>query len=106
VVANELLDAMPAHIVAWRDEGIVERGVSLDAQGDLPGRSVRRAVRCWRLPGKLVPNASCRPASRGGLAVRAWAAEWGHRLDRGALLLIDYGFPRRGSITSSAAVAR
>ena len=29
------------------------------------------------------------------LAVRAWAAEWGHRLDCGALLLIDYGFPRR-----------
>ena len=29
------------------------------------------------------------------LAARAWAAEWGHRLVRGALLLIDYGFPRR-----------
>ena len=29
------------------------------------------------------------------LAARAWAGEWGHRLQRGALLLIDYGFPRR-----------
>ncbi|MPN52265.1 hypothetical protein SDC9_199921 [bioreactor metagenome] len=28
------------------------------------------------------------------LAARAWAAEWGHRLGCGALLLIDYGFPR------------
>jgi SAM-dependent MidA family methyltransferase len=29
-----------------------------------------------------------------GLAGRAWVAEWGHRLEQGALLLIDYGLPR------------
>jgi hypothetical protein len=29
------------------------------------------------------------------LAARAWVAEWAARLGRGALLLIDYGFPRR-----------
>jgi SAM-dependent MidA family methyltransferase len=29
------------------------------------------------------------------LAARSWAAEWSHRLQCGALLLIDYGFPRR-----------
>src|SRR5574337_986884 len=28
------------------------------------------------------------------LAAPAWIREWGRRLDRGALLLIDYGYPR------------
>ena len=97
VVANELLDAMPAHIVAWRDEGIAERGVSVDASGaftwaEQPARGALLAAaeeigaQCQLPPGF---------ESEISLAVRAWAAEWGHRLDRGALLLIDYGFPRR-----------
>ena len=29
-----------------------------------------------------------------GLAARSWVAEWGRRLELGALLLIDYGLPR------------
>lgn len=33
VLANELLDAMPAHVVAWRESGIFDRGVAPDAQG-------------------------------------------------------------------------
>jgi SAM-dependent MidA family methyltransferase len=33
VIANELLDAMPAHVVAWREDAIYERGVSVDGAG-------------------------------------------------------------------------
>src|SRR5688572_19989658 len=29
VIANEVLDAIPVHAVAWRPEGVMERGVSL-----------------------------------------------------------------------------
>src|SRR5215831_7593040 len=29
LVANEVLDAMPVHAVAWRDGGVMERGVAL-----------------------------------------------------------------------------
>src|SRR6185295_11757267 len=29
VIANEVVDAMPVHAVAWRESGIMERGVSL-----------------------------------------------------------------------------
>ncbi len=97
VVANELLDAMPAHIVAWRETGILERGVSLNAAGQFiwseqPARSSlltaaeEIGVQCQLPPGY---------ESEISLANRAWAAEWGHRLQRGALLLLDYGFPRR-----------
>lgn len=95
VLANEVLDAMPVHRLAWRDGNILERGVSLDAEGRL----------CWREQGAegairtaaaaLPPATSAHRdyVSEIGLAARAWVAEWGRRLQRGALLLIDYGFP-------------
>lgn len=97
VVANELLDAMPADIVAWQETGIAVRGVGLDdaggfiwadrpASGTLLAAAEEIGAQCQLPPGF---------ESEISLAVRAWAAEWGHRLDCGALLLIDYGFPRR-----------
>jgi len=97
VVANELLDAMPAEIVAWREDGIFERGVGLDANagftwverptsGALLAAATEIGEQCQLPPGF---------ESEISMASRAWTAEWGHRLVRGALLLIDYGFPRR-----------
>jgi len=97
VVANELLDAMPASIVAWREEGIAERGVGLDDKGGFTWRE-RPASGPLRLAAEEIGEECMLPPgfeSEISLANRAWAAEWGHRLERGALLLIDYGFPRR-----------
>lgn len=97
VLANELLDAMPAQVVAWRESGIFERGVGLDSSGrfmwnERPASGALLAAaeeiaRQCKLPPGFVSEIS--------LANRAWAAEWGHRLQCGALLLLDYGFPRR-----------
>jgi SAM-dependent MidA family methyltransferase len=92
VVANELLDAFPTHAVAWRAAGTQERGVVLAADGGF----------CWSerpASGALAAAMAALPASAPyeseiSLAARAWVAEWGHRLERGALLLIDYGLPR------------
>ena len=43
VVGNELLDAMPAHIVAWREDTICERGVEFDGEDRLRlGRAAGR----------------------------------------------------------------
>jgi SAM-dependent MidA family methyltransferase len=91
VVANELLDAMPVHALAWRDAGLMERGV---AQQD--GRFV------WSerpAPAYLAAAVNTLPVfapyeSEIGLNASAWVAEWGHRLEKGALLLLDYGLPR------------
>jgi SAM-dependent MidA family methyltransferase len=97
VVANELLDAMPAHVVAWREDGIFERGVSLDEQGGFTwnerpaGDALLAAAEEIGRQCRLPPGYE----SEISLAARAWSGEWGHRLQRGALLLIDYGFPRR-----------
>jgi SAM-dependent MidA family methyltransferase len=97
VLGNELLDAMPAHVVAWRADGIFERGVALaddggftwnerPARGALLAAAEEIAGQCALPPGY---------ESEIGLAARAWTAEWGRRLAAGAVLLIDYGFPRR-----------
>lgn len=96
VVANELLDALPAHLVVWGDDGISERGVGLDVDrrftwNDRPatGALLEAAQEIGdeaRLGGAYLSEIS--------LASRVWSAEWGRILRQGLLLLIDYGFPR------------
>lgn len=96
VIANELLDALPAHVVTWHEDGIAERGVELAGEnafawGERPaGGALLAAAEEIARQCRLPPGYQ----SEIGLAARAWAAEWGHRLECGALLLIDYGFPR------------
>jgi SAM-dependent MidA family methyltransferase len=89
LIANEVVDAMPVHIVHWTDEGIMERGVSSDfAWVDRPAS------------GALLQTANeidvPRPyVSEIGLAGRAWMRAVAESLDQGIALVIDYGFPRR-----------
>lgn len=97
VVANELLDALPAHVVVWRADGICEKGVGLDADGRFTWNARPATGALLAAAEEIAAQCALPPGfeSEIGLAARAWAAEWGHRLQRGALLLIDYGFPRR-----------
>lgn len=94
MLANEVVDAMPVHVVAWTDRGIVERGVAveddrfvwrdraLSEAGTLRDTASRLAV-----PGDYT--------SEIGLAARAWMRSVGAALELGAALVIDYGFPSR-----------
>lgn len=92
VIANELLDAMPVHALAWREDGIRERGVSADEEGFR--WSERPAPEFLAEAARRLPVAApCE--SEIGLAAASWTAQWGQRLEKGALLLIDYGLPRR-----------
>lgn len=93
VLGNEVLDAVPVHLVAWREGGIFERGVALDgdrfAWGDSP-----------LTDGVLFDVASTLALQPGhvaeiGLAARGLVASLAGMLERGAVLLLDYGFPRR-----------
>ena len=96
LVANEVLDVMPVHLIAWRPEGIFERGVALGDAGQF----------VWAdrpVSGKVADAAAAldRPLPSEGeyvselnLAGRAWIAEWAERLEKGAMLLVDYGYPR------------
>jgi SAM-dependent MidA family methyltransferase len=90
VIANEVLDAMPVHALAWRDEGIMERGVAFDER------------LCWSerpASGELLAIAKeisvqAPYESEIGLVARAWMREVAGRLDEGVIFVIDYGFPR------------
>lgn len=92
VVGNEVLDAMPVHLVHWHADVTLERGVALDKQGNF----------AWEersLPPALQPAVAALPPltdylSEINLAASAWVAAWAGILEQGALLLIDYGFPR------------
>lgn len=95
VLANELLDALPVHLVRWRENEILERGVAWrdgafaweerPASGRLFDRAREIAGETPLPPGYL---------SEIGLAAMDWTASWAGILGRGALLLLDYGFPR------------
>ena len=92
VIANEVVDAMPVHAVAWREDGIMERGVSLS--GDGLAWSERPAA------GELLDEAQKLEVvapyeSEIGLVARAWMRELAARLEQGVIFVIDYGFPRR-----------
>jgi len=96
MLANEVVDAMPVHALAWTRAGLLERGVCAN-EGQLAW-SDREAT-------GLVLNASkdlemdIPPSGRyeGELALfaRAWMRSIAARLERGAILVIDYGFPAR-----------
>jgi SAM-dependent MidA family methyltransferase len=92
MLANEVADAMPVHALAWRGGGILERGVA-ESEGRL-GWAERpaageplAAARMLQVP---VPY-----ESEIGLVSRAWMKLLASRLERGALLVVDYGFPQR-----------
>ena len=106
VFANELLDALPVHLVVWQGGkthqtektaiGIDERGVGLGDDGQFVW--IDRPANGYLLEHAQALAAECAiPScylSEINLAASAWTAAWARILGRGALLLIDYGFPR------------
>lgn len=97
VIGNELLDALPVHLVTWGADSITEKGVTLGTDGSFKWEE-RPAAGALLVEAEAIRK-QC-PVAPGysseiGLAVSAWAASWGSILQQGALLLLDYGFPRR-----------
>lgn len=96
MLANEVLDAMPVHAVAWTRERVLERGVCAN-EGQLAW-SERAAegqvLDAARQIGVEIPP-SGRYESELALLARAWMRSLGRLLERGALLIVDYGFPQR-----------
>ena len=96
VVANEVLDVMPQHLISVRAGGVYERGVGCTADGELhwverPATgAVLAAAQALDVP-TPVEGAYLTEIN---LAARAWVRDWAARLERGALLMIDYGYPR------------
>jgi SAM-dependent MidA family methyltransferase len=97
VLGNEVLDALPVHVVKTGEQGLFERGVACNSNGSgdvfawsdrpLTSGSLFEQTNELSLPAnyttELCPAASGLIASLAGM------------LHQGLLLFIDYGFPRR-----------
>jgi SAM-dependent MidA family methyltransferase len=89
ILANEVVDAMPVHVVHWTGQGILERGVNRAFEWeDRPaGGALLEAARGIEVPAPYV--------SEIGLQGAAWMRHLVEHLGEGAIFVIDYGFPRR-----------
>ena len=99
VLANELLDALPISLVLWGDEHdpaqIFVRGVAVE-NDEFVWRDRPASGRLRDAAQKLAAEHSLPVGylSEIGLAGADWTAAWAEIIGRGALLLVDYGFPR------------
>ena len=97
VLANEVLDAMPATLFRWNETGeLMELGVRQHAGAtppfmwaERPADPALQAIMAARMP----PLPGYR--SEVNLQAEAWVRQLGSWLKSGAALLIDYGFPQR-----------
>ncbi len=98
VIANEVLDAMPAALLRWNTDHDAEvLGVALDDRDEAacPFRWEARPAP-GDLAGLLGDRMPPLPGYRTEInrQAEAWVAQMGQWLSHGAALLIDYGFPR------------
>ncbi|HKB58963.1 MAG TPA: SAM-dependent methyltransferase [Gallionellaceae bacterium] len=90
VLGNEVLDAMPVHLVRWGEDDIYERGVAAEGQSfawhDRPVQTpgLLEAARLIRVPEGYQSEIS--------LSARGLARSLSERLRRGVALFVDYGF--------------
>ncbi|TAK44032.1 MAG: class I SAM-dependent methyltransferase [Betaproteobacteria bacterium] len=96
MLANEVVDAMPVHALAWSAQGIAERGVCFN-EGQLAWcerpAAGEVAARAGGIGIELPPSG--RYESELSLAGPAWVRTLAASLERGAIFVIDYGFPQR-----------
>ncbi len=92
VLANELLDAMPATLFRTTEGGVVERGVTDNGKefvwGELPASDIlNRRVEALQLDNDYVSEIN--------FQAEAWVHSISDVLESGVVLLIDYGFSAR-----------
>lgn len=100
IIGNEVLDAMPVHLVAWGEDSLFERGVGLeDGQFSWSERKLTSGE-LFDIAASLAPTLTLpRNAGKGenyvseiGLAARGFVATLAGLLEKGAILMLDYGF--------------
>ena len=97
MLANEVLDVMPVKLFVRRDDAVYERGVAFRdgrmmfadraAGAELAARVAAIEEEHGRLPDGYTSEVN--------LVAESWMRSANDWLARGALLVIDYGFPRR-----------
>ena len=93
VLANEVLDALPAHVVARRGDEWLERGVAFDGAGALAFADRVLASRGLRERAQARFPAAGDYLSEFNPVAEALVMSLAQRCEQGLLLLVDYGFP-------------
>lgn len=100
VIANEVLDAMPVHIIKWQDNMALERGVCVeDNQFSWQDRPIGNP-QLHAIAKELLPEINpyklpdFEYISEINLAASGFIESLAERLRQGVILLIDYGFGR------------
>jgi SAM-dependent MidA family methyltransferase len=110
VLGNEVLDAMPAHLVTWRAGQMFERGVTIEegrfvwCERPLTGGELLRQAQA--LPPAGFVSGAAAYTSEINLAAQGFMRSLGQMLEQGLILMLDYGFgaseyyhPQRGAGT-------
>ena len=93
LVANEVLDALPVHLVRWTDANIVERGVASKGENFVWQERLLESSMLLEIAQQIkVPDDTLSDVS---LAARGLVSSLSERLHQGVLLFIDYGFGAR-----------
>ena len=97
IIANEVLDVIPVHLVCWRNGEILERGVAVKdgdfVWQDVPIPNTALRARAMEIGGAyLGPSPVDNYLSEIAPAVGGLVGSLAHSLKQGAMLLIDYGF--------------
>ena len=93
IIANEVLDALPVHLVHWRDSAINERGVAMSdndfiwQERAISDAALLQASQQINVPDDYVSEIC--------LAARGLVNSLSTCLEQGVLLFIDYGFGAR-----------
>lgn len=103
IVGNEVLDAMPVHLMAWNGQAWLERGVALASDADAADAAEGEPVFAWadrpapdgvrppteRPDGEFPPGTVTETHGQ----AEAFIATLAERMSRGAAFFLDYGFP-------------
>ncbi len=93
VIANEVLDALPVHLLHWRDAQIFERGVASKGSNFIWQERLPENPALLELAQQIsVPDDYLSEIS---LTTRGLVSSLFERLNKGAMLFIDYGFGAR-----------
>ena len=99
ILANEVLDALPVHLLHWQAGGICQIGVEWRDEGFTRTERAITDPALLQAAEKVRPHAACAPSddyvSEVCLAAQGLIHSLAGCLTQGAMLLIDYGFGAR-----------
>lgn len=91
MVGNEVLDALPVHVIEQREQGLFERGVAAEDEGFVWRERPASDALAAKFQSCPLPTGMVTEICPAAPALIASLAE---KLTCGAMLFIDYGFPR------------